>query len=103
MNIIIEMDEKDPAIPFNEYNQFTILINSHPRHFQVRNWERTIGHRDYSWFERPDMYTKFDAEEIPQLTIKTEQEKAAEESVAKAKEALEAAMTTLKNIKESKL
>ena len=102
MNIIIEMDEKDPIIPLNEYNQFTIMINSYPRYFQVRNLERSTGHRDYSWFERPEIHTKFDAVEIPQLTVKTKQEKAAEESVAKAKEALRAAENALKVVKEGK-
>jgi hypothetical protein len=61
-------------------------------------------HRDYGWWDfhlNPTVYS-YELEEINLVHVKTKEQKAAEESVAKAKEALKAAENALKAVKQSK-
>lgn len=98
MRITLEGTNED-GMTLNEYNQFTIKINDKDKYFQVRdyNWDRKRPDNPY---EIPHTSWSIYAQEIKKLTVKTPEEKAAEESVAKAKEALKAAENALKVIKD---
>lgn len=69
-------------------------LNIEPTSFALVEY-RTVGE---GWFPNH----KFVYEEVRMVKVKTKEEKAAEESVAKAKEALKAAEDTLKAVKEKK-
>jgi hypothetical protein len=102
INITIEFIDEKPDLSANEYYEFTVQINGEDRHFVIRDQEISCngnGHRRYS---SPVQITKFTAMGIDKLTTKTKEEIAAEESVAKAKEALKAAENALKAVKEQK-
>lgn len=101
MNIIMEDWDKPFPVPVNEYNQFTLKLGGEEHHFQIQkgNWESSrLGDM---WRTKSTHY-HVTAERIHKLTVKTKEQIAAEESVAKAKEALKAAENALKTIKEKK-
>jgi hypothetical protein len=101
VRIIIEDWNSPCPVGLNEYKQFTLKIGEEDFHFQIQDyyWDSKIVSNMYNM---KDTYYKIVAERIPELTVKTEQEEAAEESVVKAKEALKAAENALKVVKQSK-
>lgn len=100
MKIVVE--DWNTACPFsiNESRQFTIKIGEKEYHFQMGDywWEA----EPTSGWQVPRTHYKFTAEQINKLTVKSKEQIAAEESVAKAKEALKAAENALRVVKEQK-
>lgn len=88
-------------IEVNEYSQFTINIDGKDLYFQVIDQFRNTSGGGGGW-EIPKVYWIIEGQQIQQLKVKTLEEKAAEESVAKAKDALKAAENALKIVKEQK-
>lgn len=89
-----------PPVKLNEYAQFTIKLDDVDVHFQVvASYSNTS--RGTGWM-LPETEWRIQGQQIHRLTIKTKEEKAAEESVKKAKEALLATENALKAVKDKK-
>jgi hypothetical protein len=98
MRITLEWtrDIKCP-IDINEYDQFTVQINDKDLHFQVAHSGPAMRFEKYMY---PKEVWSIEGEQIQELKTKTKEQIAAEQSVAKAKEALIAAENALKAVKE---
>lgn len=87
-------------VKLNEYAQFTIKLDDVDVHFQVVDSYSNTS-RGTGW-TLPETEWRIQGQQIHHLKVKTNEEKAAEESVNKAKEALLAAENALKAVKEKK-
>ena len=103
--ITFEMGYKED-FPFiaNEYDQFTIQTDKGPKYYQIIGVENFQSERvyDHGITEYSLSSVKISANEIKFLTVKTKEEKLAEETVKAAKEALNKAEKTLKAVRDSK-
>ena len=102
MKIVIEGWDEQSPIGINEFKQFTIKIEGIDTHFQMQDCWYESKPGACGW-ELPQTYYKIVANSIKKLSVETKEQIAAEESVAKAKEALKAAENALKVVKEGKL
>lgn len=102
INVVVEFVDEKPDLSMNEYYEFTIKINGKDRHFVIRDQEISWNGNGHRWYNKPVQITRFTAMGIDSLTMRSKEELAAEESVAKAKEALKAAEYALKTVKEKK-
>ena len=97
-NSLTRLDYKN-----NPRNPIKIKIGEEEKEYYIvsENISRGSVYDDYTLTSN-EVYYSYELHEIRKIKVKTEQEKAAEESVAKAKEALKAAENALKIVKESK-
>jgi uncharacterized protein YceK len=82
--------------------QVMIRINGEEKIYHVVNERVVMGGTDSSWWGSSYPVYTYELREFIQVKTKTKEQIAAEESVAKAKEALKAAENALKVVKEKK-
>jgi hypothetical protein len=87
----------------DKVNQPVVVnINGEEKLYYVVSERRTMSNTDCGMWGKPYLVYIYEMTQISQVKLKTKEEIAAEESVAKAKEALEAAENALKVVKERK-
>ncbi|WP_391559705.1 hypothetical protein [Robertmurraya sp.] len=101
-NLKLVYESLTPLTASGTYQQIMVRINGEEKIYHVVSERVVMSSMDTGWWGSSYPIYIYELMEFQQVKMPTKEELAAEESVAKAKEALKAAENALKVVKEKK-